>query len=173
VSYAELVLKVLHHKYGTQERIYISYRSSPARHLYTVFCPLCINLTQNIKHIPAPPCVSATYLFMALQPLWTLAAFFQSLNLYTVGRTPWTGDQPVARPLPTHTTKQTQNKRIQTSMPAVGFEPTIPMFELVKTVYTLDRVATVIGHLSNYVMNFSKGCCCHSGCDTVYSCTCL
>jgi hypothetical protein len=31
--------------------------------------------------------------------------------LYTVGRTPWTGDQPVARPLPTHRTAQTQNKR--------------------------------------------------------------
>jgi hypothetical protein len=31
---------------------------------------------------------------------WTL---FQFLNIYTVGRTPWTGDQPVAKPLPTHT----------------------------------------------------------------------
>jgi hypothetical protein len=30
---------------------------------------------------------------MALQPLWTLAVF-QFLNLYTVGWTPWTGDQP-------------------------------------------------------------------------------
>jgi hypothetical protein len=29
---------------------------------------------------------------------------FQYLNLYTVGRTPWTGDQPVARPLTTHST---------------------------------------------------------------------
>jgi hypothetical protein len=48
------------------------------------------------------------------------------LNLYTVGRTPWTGDQPVARPLPTRRTTQTQNKRTQTSMPWVGFEPTIP-----------------------------------------------
>jgi hypothetical protein len=28
-----------------------------------------------------------------------------------VGRTPWTGDQPVARPLPTHRTTRTQNKR--------------------------------------------------------------
>jgi hypothetical protein len=27
---------------------------------------------------------------------------FQFLNLYTVGRTPWMGDQPVPRPLPTH-----------------------------------------------------------------------
>jgi hypothetical protein len=26
---------------------------------------------------------------------------FRFLILYTVGRTPWTGDQPVARPLPT------------------------------------------------------------------------
>jgi hypothetical protein len=33
---------------------------------------------------------------------------------YTDGRTPWTSDQPVARPLPTHRTTQTQNKRIQT-----------------------------------------------------------
>jgi hypothetical protein len=28
---------------------------------------------------------------------------FQFVNLYTVGRTPWTGDQPVARSLPAHT----------------------------------------------------------------------
>jgi hypothetical protein len=27
---------------------------------------------------------------------------FQFLNPYTVGRTPWTGDQPVASPLPAH-----------------------------------------------------------------------
>jgi hypothetical protein len=31
---------------------------------------------------------------------------FQFLNLYTVGRTPWTVDQPIARPLPTHRTTQ-------------------------------------------------------------------
>jgi hypothetical protein len=41
------------------------------------------------------------YLSMALQFVgpWPL---FQFRNLYTVGRTPWTGDQPVARPLPKH-----------------------------------------------------------------------
>jgi hypothetical protein len=41
---------------------------------------------------------------MALQPFigpWPL--FLSFLILYTVGRTPWTGDQPVARSLPTHT----------------------------------------------------------------------
>jgi hypothetical protein len=30
---------------------------------------------------------------------------------YTDGRTPWTSAQPVTRPLPTHRTTQTQNKR--------------------------------------------------------------
>jgi hypothetical protein len=53
-----------------------------------------------------------------------------SFNLYTVGRTPWTGDQPVAKPLPTHGTTQTQNKRTQTSIPRVRFEPTIPVFRV-------------------------------------------
>jgi hypothetical protein len=48
---------------------------------------------------------------------WTLAAFFSFLILYKVGRTPWTGDQPVARPLHTHRTIQTQNKYTQTFMP--------------------------------------------------------
>jgi hypothetical protein len=86
------------------------------------------------------------YLSVALQPLgpWPL---FQFLNLYTVGRTPWTGDQSVARPLPIYRTTQTRNKRTQTSMPWMGFEPTIPVFERAKTVHALDRVATVIGLL--------------------------
>jgi hypothetical protein len=35
---------------------------------------------------------------------------FQFLNLYRVGITPWTGDEPFARPLPTRRTTQTQNK---------------------------------------------------------------
>jgi hypothetical protein len=36
---------------------------------------------------------------------------FQFLNPCAAGRTPWTGNQPVERPLPTHSTAQTQNKR--------------------------------------------------------------
>jgi hypothetical protein len=67
------------------------------------------------------------------------------LNPRTAGRTPWTEDQPVARPLPTHRTTQTQNIHTQTSMPRVVFEPTIPVFERVKTVHALDRAPTVIG----------------------------
>jgi hypothetical protein len=78
---------------------------------------------------------------MALQPLWTLAVFFQFLNIYTAGSSPWAGDQPVARPLPTHRTTQTHNKRTQISMTRVRFVPTIPMFERGKTVHALDHAA--------------------------------
>jgi hypothetical protein len=71
--------------------------------------------------------------------LWPL--FFQFLDFYTFG---WAGDQPVARPLPAHRTAQTKNKRTQTSMTQVEFEPTIAVFERAKKVYDLDRAATVI-----------------------------
>jgi hypothetical protein len=43
--------------------------------------------------------------------LLELGRFFSFLVLFTVGRTPLTGDQPVAKPLPTHRKTQTQNKR--------------------------------------------------------------
>jgi hypothetical protein len=62
--------------------------------------------------------------------------------LYTVGRTPWTRDQPVAKLLPTRRTTQTQNKRTQTSMPWAGFEPVIPAFKRAKTVHALYRATT-------------------------------
>jgi hypothetical protein len=39
---------------------------------------------------------------------------------------------------------QTQNKRKQTSMPWVGFEPTIPVLEVAKTFHAVDRMATVM-----------------------------
>jgi hypothetical protein len=83
---------------------------------------------------------------MALQHfgLWRL---FHFLNLYTDGRTPWTADQPVARPLPTHRVTQTKNKCTQTSMPRVRFEPTIPVFERAKTVHA--RASTVVEYFNN------------------------
>jgi hypothetical protein len=53
----------------------------------------------------------------------SLASFFSFVIQHTFDRTPWTVDQPVARPLPTHRTTQTQNKCTQVSMPWMGFEP--------------------------------------------------
>jgi hypothetical protein len=78
-----------------------------------------------------PPTHLPTYGSTVL--LLDLGCFFSFLILYTVGRTPWTEDQPVARPLPIHRATQTHNKRTQTSMPKVGFEVTIPVLEWTKT----------------------------------------
>jgi hypothetical protein len=49
-------------------------------------------------------------------------SFFRFLILYTAGRTPWTGDQPVARPLPTQRTTQTENKRTQYRHPYLKWD---------------------------------------------------
>jgi hypothetical protein len=89
------------------------------------------------SYLVSPTSISVS---MALQHFgpWP---FFSFLILYTVGRSPWTGDQPVARPLPTYT----QNKRTQTSMPRVGFKPTIPVFERAKTIHAPHRAAAVTG----------------------------
>jgi hypothetical protein len=70
---------------------------------------------------------------------WTLAAFqfLHLLHICTLGRTPWPGNQPIARPLPALTGQQKQNKRSLPSMSHVRFEPTILMFQWAKTVHAL------------------------------------
>jgi hypothetical protein len=51
---------------------------------------------------------------LALQPPCALTSASQFHVHFTDGRTPWTSDQLVARPLPKHRTTQTQNKHIRT-----------------------------------------------------------
>jgi hypothetical protein len=80
--------------------------------------------------------------------LVNLGRCFQFLDLYTAGRTLWMEDQTFARPLPTHRTTQTQYKCTELSMPRVGFEPTIPVFQRAKTVHASDRAAAVIGRIN-------------------------
>jgi hypothetical protein len=80
----------------------------------------------------------------------------QFLHPKTVGRTPWTVDQPVARALLTQDNTNTINADRQTSMPRVEFEPTIPVFERAKTVHALDRAATVIGITNLYHLQNTK-----------------
>jgi hypothetical protein len=77
-------------------------------------------------------------------PLLDFGRLFSIFIIYTVGRTPWTRDQAVANPLPMHRTAQKQNKRTQSSMPQVGFEPRIPVFQQAERVNALDLAATVI-----------------------------
>jgi hypothetical protein len=86
---------------------------------------------------------------MALQPFvgpWPLLQFRILFFFFcTVGRILWTTDQPVTRPLPTHRTTQTQNKRAHRHIPWMGFEQTIPGFERAKTVHASDCAAILIG----------------------------
>jgi hypothetical protein len=65
------------------------------------------------------------------------------------------GGSAVARPLSAHRIAQTQNKRTQTSMPQVGFESTISVFERAKTVHASGRAATVTGiHIHTYIHTY-------------------
>jgi hypothetical protein len=72
-----------------------------------------------------------------------LSCLFSLLTIFTVGRTPWTGDQPL------HT-----GQHKQTSVPRVGFELTTPALEL-----ALELAATVIGTLGLYSDGIAKTCC--------------
>jgi hypothetical protein len=51
---------------------------------------------------------------------------------------------------------QTKNKRTQTSIPRGEFEPTIPVFERVKTIHTLGRSATLIGSFMDRIWKFRE-----------------
>jgi hypothetical protein len=60
----------------------------------------------------------------------------------------------------TYTGQHNTEKRGHTSMPLVGFEPTIPVFEWPKTVRVLDRVATGTGTFTAYRMKLISVICC-------------
>jgi len=68
--------------------------------------------------------------------------------IWTFGRTPWTGDQTNARPLPTQ--DNTTQKNVDTSMPQVGFQPMIPVSEQPKTAHVLGHVAIGSSHIKIY-----------------------
>jgi hypothetical protein len=59
----------------------------------------------NLQNYNDPKVLKRRYLYIyGSTALVGLGRFFSLLILYTVSRTPWTGDQPVAKPLPTHRT---------------------------------------------------------------------
>jgi hypothetical protein len=80
---------------------------------------------------------------MALQPFVGPWPLLQFLNLfYTGGRTPWTSDQTVARPLPTH-----KHKRIHIH-PCLEWDSNLrSQRSSEQIVHALDRSATVTGKL--------------------------
>jgi hypothetical protein len=76
---------------------------------------------------------------MTRQPFVGPWRLLQFRNLYTDGRTPWTSDQSVARPLPTH------RINAHTDIHALSGTRTHDPSVRAKTVHALDRVVTVIG----------------------------
>jgi hypothetical protein len=58
--------------------------------------------------------MTSFYFHWLFQPIQGLRLLFNSVILLFTERTPLTGDQLVARPLPKHRTTQPQNKRIHT-----------------------------------------------------------
>jgi hypothetical protein len=136
-SVGKIILKLILRKFG--ERLWTRFMWPSGRSLANT-----VMRRPSIRtsiHPSIHPSINL-WLYRPFVEPWPLFTF---LILFTVGRTLWTRDQPVARPLPTHRTTQTQNKCTQTSMPLVGFERTIPVFERAKTVCGLDRAATMVG----------------------------
>jgi hypothetical protein len=73
-----------------------------------------------------------------LGPFFSFLIYTQSVGLLGRGISPPQG-------LYLHTEQHKHRINEQTSMPVVGFEPTIPVSEQAKTVHALDRAVTVIG----------------------------
>jgi hypothetical protein len=103
---------------------------------------LACSILPDLFHISFPPrfcpwgCErNVIHVYVWLYSPYGSWLLFQFLHVYTVGRIPWIEDQPVARSLSTRRTTQTQNKRTQTSITLVRFEPTIPVIERTSTVY--------------------------------------
>jgi hypothetical protein len=76
-------------------------------------------------------------------PLLDFGFSFSLLIAYTDDTTPWTGDQSVARSLPTRRATQTQNKHIPNIHASSGIW-TQDLSVRAKTVRSLDHAATVI-----------------------------
>jgi hypothetical protein len=111
----------VHHRTGTGINIVVAYLLK-ARNVEAEKQSLlgngCVTrnngVTVRIIHIAMLPCYYLS-VYGCTVLLLDLGRFFNFVILYTVGRTSWTEDQPVARLLATNRTTQTQNKRTQIS----------------------------------------------------------
>jgi hypothetical protein len=106
-----------------------------------------------IQHVPHWEAASRFFFHWLYSPLgpWPLIFFSFTVILQTVGLLGRVISLPQGLYLNTAQHKHRINTYIyQTSMPCVGFEPTIPTSERAKTVHALDRSAIVTGSLQNY-----------------------
>jgi hypothetical protein len=77
-------------------------------------------------------------------------SFTQSVGFHGRGNSPSQGRY-------LHTGQHKQNKGTQTSVPQVGFEPTIAVFERAKTVHASDSAATAIARPTPGCINITFG----------------
>jgi hypothetical protein len=78
------------------------------------FCPIGRFPTSNFKQFENMKLLVPIFFPLALQPTFgpwptsmKLSVSLQFTRSWTFGRTPWTGDQLVARPLPVHKHRKT------------------------------------------------------------------
>jgi hypothetical protein len=90
------------------------------------------------------------FLFFCVNGLDLLACSHSDLILKSVGLLGW--GISLLQGYYLHKPTQTQNKHRQTSMPQMGFEPIIPVFEQAKTFHASDHVATVISKYNGYTI---------------------
>jgi hypothetical protein len=101
----------------------------------TMYTYLCISHdSQNKPQLLSYLAISGCTALVELGRFFSSIIYTQSVGLLGREISP-----PQGRYLHTEQHTNTQNKRTQTSMPRVGFEPTISGFELAKTVHALDR----------------------------------
>jgi hypothetical protein len=98
-QFAETHYDILHHVYGRNN------------------WQLNVKRSSTVVTIRSISFIIIIIIIILLPFCWSFLSF---LVLYTVGRTPWTGDQPVAWPLPTRNTSQAQNKHTNAMHRAAG-----------------------------------------------------
>jgi hypothetical protein len=123
-----------HYKHGNGAQYCHNYKVSDAGNIDLHYD----TLNREIFHY------AVQFIYDSTEPFVGPCLLFQFLDFYAVSMTLSTGDQPVARPLHIHRTAQTQNKRTQTYMSQLGFEPTIPAFQWTKMVHALVSAACCI-----------------------------
>jgi hypothetical protein len=122
--------------------------------IYVFICPSILFIYLYVYLSTCLFVYLSTYLSVYdYSPLLNLGCILNFLILYTVGRLLGRGiSQSQGRYL--HTWQHKQNKYTHTSVTQMGFEPTMPLFQRVKTVCVLDRSAAVIGRWQIYWTSF-------------------
>jgi hypothetical protein len=90
--------------FGTKQILWNYSIFWPSDHFHETWYERCASGGHRsvVLHCTFLQSVTTLLLLWFYSPLLHLGSIFSFLILHTVGRTPWTGDQPVARPLPTH-----------------------------------------------------------------------